>query len=198
MPSTWVNFGIAVSQYDNDDTKADLSATVVLLDEADVFLEERDLKDLNRNALVSIFLRVLEYYQGILILTSNRVGTFDEAFKSRIQLALHYKNLGEEQRKAIWHNFITRIRDLDESNVDYADLVQHISELGKEDMNGREIRNAITTARQLAKYKKTPCCYTHLKAAIEVGGRFGKYLKSTLTEFSSDDDRQHFLGVRGR
>jgi hypothetical protein len=47
----------------------------VLLDEADVFLEERDMKDLKRNALVSVFLRALEYYDGILILTSNRVGT---------------------------------------------------------------------------------------------------------------------------
>lgn len=33
------------------------------------------------NALVSVFLRVLEYYDGILILTSNRVGTFDEAIR---------------------------------------------------------------------------------------------------------------------
>lgn len=37
---------------------------VVLLDEADVFLEERTQMDLQRNALVSVFLRVLEYYQG--------------------------------------------------------------------------------------------------------------------------------------
>ena len=68
---------------------------VVLLEEADVFLEQRTLTDLDRNALVSVFLRVLEYYEGILILTSNRVGTFDEAFKSRIQLSLHYENLGK-------------------------------------------------------------------------------------------------------
>ena len=57
---------------------------VVLLDEADVFLEERTQTDLQRNALVSVFLRVLEYYEGILILTSNRVGIFDEAFMSRV------------------------------------------------------------------------------------------------------------------
>lgn len=38
---------------------------VVLLDEADVFLEQRSLDDLRRNALVSVFLRVLEYYEGI-------------------------------------------------------------------------------------------------------------------------------------
>lgn len=48
---------------------------VVLLDEADVLLEQRSLGDLKRNSLVSVFLRVLEYYEGILILTSNRVGT---------------------------------------------------------------------------------------------------------------------------
>ena len=71
---------------------------VVLLDEADVFLEQRGLEDLNRNALVSAFLRVVEYFEGILILTTNRVGTCDEAFKSRIQLALHYPPLSEEQK----------------------------------------------------------------------------------------------------
>lgn len=87
---------------------------VVLLDEADVFLEQRSLEDLRRNALVSVFLRVLEYYEGILILTSNRVGTFDEAFRSRIQLSIHYKNLNAEDRALIWANFIERLKELGE------------------------------------------------------------------------------------
>jgi ATPase family associated with various cellular activities (AAA) len=56
---------------------------VLLLDEADVFLEERSIHDIHRNALVSIFLRLLEYFQGILFLTTNRVETFDDAFQSR-------------------------------------------------------------------------------------------------------------------
>lgn len=46
---------------------------ILLLDEADVFLEKRNLQDVHRNALVSIFLRQLEYFQGILFLTTNRV-----------------------------------------------------------------------------------------------------------------------------
>ncbi|KAF5509982.1 hypothetical protein CGCS363_v002204 [Colletotrichum siamense] len=46
--------------------------TIWKADESDVFLEEREKTDLQRNALVSVFLRVLEYYEGILILTSNR------------------------------------------------------------------------------------------------------------------------------
>ena len=56
---------------------------VLLLDEADVFLEKRSIHDIHRNALVSIFLRLLEYFQGILFLTTNRVETFDDAFQSR-------------------------------------------------------------------------------------------------------------------
>ena len=56
---------------------------------------------------------------GILILTSNRVGTFDQAFKSRIQLALHYENLKRPQRRKIWWNSFTRLRDLGEIGVDY-------------------------------------------------------------------------------
>lgn len=49
---------------------------------------------------------MLEYYDGILILTSNRVATFDEAFKSRINLAIRYEDLEEEQRLKILRNFI--------------------------------------------------------------------------------------------
>jgi hypothetical protein len=41
-----------------------LIVPVILLDEADVFLEQRTLVDMERNALVSVFLRALEYYDG--------------------------------------------------------------------------------------------------------------------------------------
>lgn len=66
---------------------------VLLLDEADVFLEARTAQDIHRNALVSIFLRLLEYFQGILFLTTNRVATFDDAFQSRIHIALRVSAL---------------------------------------------------------------------------------------------------------
>ena len=55
---------------------------VLLLDEADVFLQCRDHVDLSRNAVISVFLRQLEYFQGILILTTNRIAEFDPAFES--------------------------------------------------------------------------------------------------------------------
>jgi ATPase family associated with various cellular activities (AAA) len=159
---------------------------VVLLDEADVFLEQRSLEDLVRNALVSVFLRVLEYYDGILVLTSNRVGTFDEAFKSRIQLALHYPNLGPFQRMKIWENFILRLEGLGEDMIDFDGLKDHLEELARHKMNGRQIRNAITTARQYAQWKKAVLTYSHLKDVIEISGRFDLYLDKLNGGYTQD------------
>lgn len=55
---------------------------VLLLDEADVFMQARNNTDVSRNALVSIFLRQVEYYRGILIFTTNMIDTMDQAFES--------------------------------------------------------------------------------------------------------------------
>ncbi|KAI9687859.1 MAG: hypothetical protein M1822_001940 [Bathelium mastoideum] len=159
---------------------------VVLLDEADVFLEQRSLEDLQRNALVSVFLRMLEYYEGILVLTSNRVGIFDEAFKSRIQLALHYPTLGPYQRLRIWENFIERLASFHDDSVDIADLRDNLEKLAEEKMNGRQIRNAITTARQYTRWKETTLTYEHLRDVIDVSGRFDKYLHQLNGGFTQD------------
>ena len=159
---------------------------VVLLDEADVFLEQRSLEDLRRNALVSVFLRVLEYYDGILVLTSNRVGTFDEAFKSRIQLALHYPNLSSYQRTQIWGNFISRLEKLEEQDVNFDDLKDHVEDLAKHKMNGREIRNAITTARQYAKWDDKVLDYELMQDIIETAGRFDVYIQKLNGGYTQD------------
>ena len=158
-------------------------------------MQTRDLEDLQRNALVSVFLRVLEYYDGILILTSNRVATFDEAFKSRIQLALHYEPLQEIQRKKIWENFITRIKDFDEPTVDTVNLLRSLDRLARYDMNGRQIRNAMTTARQLAMIKKESLTMTTLEHVIKVSSKFDNYLK-LVNEDLSDEQIARDLQVR--
>ena len=75
------------------------------------------------------------------------MGTFDEAFKSRIQLALHYEPLDQKQRKQVWMNFIDHLEDLGETHVDTEDLRDHVDLLAEHEMNGRQIRNAVTTAR---------------------------------------------------
>ncbi|KAK4201930.1 hypothetical protein QBC40DRAFT_48233 [Triangularia verruculosa] len=168
---------------------------IVLLDEAEVFLEQRGLADLNRNALVSVFLRVLEYYDGILILTSNRVGTFDEAFKSRIHLAIHYDNLNVPQRRRIWRNFLARLKDIDGESIDFEDINDNLGEFARMEMNGRSIRNAITTARQLAKHKKEVVNSSHLQHVIEVASRFDDYIKK-VREGLTDDELARDGGYR--
>lgn len=92
---------------------------VVPLGEADVFLEQQSLDDLRRNAWVSVFPRVLEYHEGIPILTSKRVGIFEEAFKPRVRLALDSTNLSPYQGTPIRTNFIHRLEKLEEKNVDF-------------------------------------------------------------------------------
>lgn len=166
---------------------------VVLLDEADVFLEQRSLEDLHRNALVSVFLRMLEYYDGILVLTSNRVGTFDEAFKSRIQLAIHYPSLSMHQRTRIWENFFKRLEQLNEEGIDFDDLKDHVDKLAEHKMNGREIRNVITTARQFARWERKQAGgerymlnYKVLEEVIETSGKFDKYIATLHGGFSQD------------
>ncbi|EUC27844.1 hypothetical protein COCCADRAFT_110654 [Bipolaris zeicola 26-R-13] len=168
---------------------------VVLLDEADVFLEERGQYDLARNALVSVFLRVLEYYQGILVLTSNRVGTFDEAFKSRIQLTLHYDKLSIAQRRKIWRNFIQRLKNLGGNNVDFDDINDHIDDLVTREMNGRQIRNVITTARQLAQYRGKNLCFSHLEHVMKIADKFDTYIKN-VKEGLTEDQLARDAGLR--
>jgi hypothetical protein len=75
---------------------------------SDVFLEMRAPNDPTRNGLVSVFLRKLEYYEGILFLTTNRMAQFDRAILSRIHLLLRYENLTQAARSQVWRNFLSR------------------------------------------------------------------------------------------
>lgn len=182
-----------VSEY-NANLQLTREIAVVLLDEADVFVEERTLADQKRNAIISgqlcapsvypqaelltccsVFLRVLEYYDGILILTTNRVGTFDDAFKSRIQLALRYPDLDEQQRREIWGNFFQMLRRTKE-RIDFEDLEMNVRKLSEVEINGRQIRNAITTARHLAKFRNERLVYKHVQDAIAAVIKFNEYL----------------------
>jgi len=149
----------------------DIAATwrcVLLLDEADVFLEKRNMHDLQRNALVSIFLRLLEYYSGILFLTTNRVTTFDPAFQSRIHVALKYDDLGKEARKSVWRGF------LDGSEVDEKGL----EKLAEKKVNGREIKNVVKISKSLAKMDGESVGLEGLLEILEMRNTFDKDFKA--------------------
>ncbi|KIW24465.1 uncharacterized protein PV07_10176 [Cladophialophora immunda] len=166
---------------------------VVLLDEADVFLEERQVTDLARNALVSVFLRVLEYYDGILILTTNRVGTFDEAFKSRVQLAIHYPALNSEDRFEIWCNFIDTLKEKKVSML-YEELKRKALVMSRRRFNGRQIRNCLWTATQVAKYRNEPLGYSHVEQVMDISQEFEDYLEKARGH--TDEENAQAQGVR--
>ncbi|PVH80535.1 hypothetical protein DL98DRAFT_532071 [Cadophora sp. DSE1049] len=115
---------------------------VVLLDEADVYLESRTRGEVDRNALVSVFLRELERYQGIMFLTTNRIGTFDDAFLSRLHVGLLYKALSDNDREK--RPPINVHRDAESyvtGNWKKEGVVQE--DLINIKWNGREIRNGL-------------------------------------------------------
>ncbi|KAF1956039.1 P-loop containing nucleoside triphosphate hydrolase protein [Byssothecium circinans] len=131
---------------------------VLLFDEADVFLEARGEgeNDLQRNAMVSVLLRVLEYYDGILILTTNRMKSFDIAVQSRIHIAIKYEELTAEQQSCIWESFLTQLHDKKLVD-DFSDLMRWVNAYGrKQRFNGRQIRNVVSTAMGIAMMENEP------------------------------------------
>jgi SpoVK/Ycf46/Vps4 family AAA+-type ATPase len=125
---------------------------VLLLDEADVILEKRSLEDFKRNGIVSVFLRMLEYYEGVLFLTTNRLSTMDTAFQSRIHIGIKFNPLGTNTRRAIWKAFIERLDDTESIGKD--ELLDNIETMSEWELNGREIRNVLTVAQGLALAKR--------------------------------------------
>ncbi|KAL8798626.1 MAG: hypothetical protein Q9182_006520 [Xanthomendoza sp. 2 TL-2023] len=134
---------------------------VLLLDEADVFLEQRSAHDLERNKLVSIFLRMLEYYEGILFLTTNRVDHIDPAFQSRIHISMQYNELSLSSRRHVWSNFLSSS----------AFSTDDIEKLARYKMNGREIKNVLKIAKLLAGRKDEELGVRHVESVLAVEKR---------------------------
>jgi ATP-dependent Clp protease ATP-binding subunit ClpA len=102
--------------------------------------------------LNAVFLRALDYFQGILFLTTNRVGSFDEAFMSRIHVQIGYDPLDEGSRQQIWDNHfkkLSRNREINGQEIrcsyDAKEFVRKSKDLQALKWNGREIRNGRCT-----------------------------------------------------
>ncbi|KAB7891347.1 AAA family ATPase [Poseidonibacter ostreae] len=107
---------------------------VLLLEIADTYIRCRD-NDVNYNAIVASFLRVLEYYKGILFMTSNREDDIDDAIISRSICWLKFKKPQEEERRAIWNIYIKQFNlPCDDELID-----KLVSEF--DNVSGRDIKN---------------------------------------------------------
>ncbi|OTA90243.1 hypothetical protein M434DRAFT_55841, partial [Hypoxylon sp. CO27-5] len=193
--------------------------SILLLDEADVFLARRTPQDFKRNGLVAVFLRVLEYYAGILFLTTNRIGDFDEAFSSRIHISLHYPALDYDSTIGIFElnwrlmkaRFAHKGRTLDIDTTKITGFITNYWHTEKNARwNGRQIRNACQTALALAEFEaqgtgeegarnpdaKVRLGVSHMKTVANAYLEFIKYLQDVR---DADQERYAYLmGIRRR
>lgn len=159
---------------------------LVLIDEADVFLEARNSTEIQRNALVCVMLRLLEYYSGCLFLSSNRsAGSIDAAIASRITVMLGYPPLDESGRTKVWRNLIQLVpahpidpetgelpAKIAKSSRRSSKYRVHFSDADYKELavgyllNGRQIKNSIVLARALARERGMPLSKPILKRAV--------------------------------
>ncbi|KAF3940043.1 hypothetical protein ABW19_dt0207954 [Dactylella cylindrospora] len=161
---------------------------VLLLDEADVFLAKRDNNHLARNAITSVFLRKLEYYRGILLLTTNRLESIDEAFQSRIHLCIQYPELDTAARGNIWQTFF---KIGSKSGAASLSISQEDKEtLFRLNLNGRQIKNIMSIARAYSSAKGQDVTIDTIRHAVE----FSKWTAHAAIPLSSDMKTQKSHG----
>ncbi|KAJ2895303.1 hypothetical protein MKZ38_006713 [Zalerion maritima] len=169
---------------------------ILLLDEADVFLAARTKEDFKRNGLVAAFLRVMEYYAGILFLTTNRIGDFDEAFRSRIHISLYYPELSNSKTVEVFkinmdmiaERFIRRGRRI---KIDEAGIAvfasQHFDNHPQGRWNGRQVRNACQTALALAEFEAQGNSHTAIlkpDAVVNLGVKHFETVRKAYLDFT--------------
>lgn len=136
---------------------------ILLLDEADTFLQELNANKPIRNKLVGSFRHVLEKHRGIVFLTANciSVSTFDLNAQSCIQISIAIEEPSKTHRRKIWENFL-RQHDIASAEIH---VVSHdeVRELSLFKINGRRIKNIVKAAQLLAIREGRPLSYRHIE-----------------------------------
>lgn len=115
---------------------------VVLIDEADVYIRKRE-RDLNQNAIVGAFLRVLEYQTSVLFMTTNLGDVVDDAIASRCVARVDYPMPDREAQRRIW----TMLSDLNKVGL----TAEHIEALlDAYSVSGRDIKQLLKLAQIVA------------------------------------------------
>lgn len=144
------------------------------------------------------FLRRMEYFKGLLFLTTNRVGQIDDAFISRVHIAIGYKPLSGEDRKRIWHGFFHKLVKERAGKIQVAPgakkWVLEMAAAGKAQLNGRDIRNALQTAITLAEAEAEEdpdfdpskmaivVDQSHFQRVLDISHKFHEYVRSIRRE----------------
>lgn len=130
-------------------TRAQRWGAVMLIDEADVYIKRRD-DNIAANAVVGVFLRVLEYFNGLLFLTTNRVDDIDEAIISRCIAMIKYHPPHADDRRMIWQVMTQQF-----SLALDASLIEELVMLFP-DATGRDIKGLTKLVAKFCQHKSVP------------------------------------------
>jgi hypothetical protein len=122
---------------------------ILLLDEADVYVHSRG-NDLTQNAIVGVFLRVLEYYNGVLFLTTNRADLVDDAIASRCMARIEYAIPTKADQAKIWC-VLSEVAEVRISKDVIAKVVEDNPRL-----SGRDVKNLLKLAKLISDSKSEP------------------------------------------
>jgi len=107
---------------------------------------------------------MIEYYEGMLFLTTNRLADFDPAFFNRVHITIRYGNLGPNERHNIWRQHVQRASKKNRKPSLWNEDAYRL--LGSIETNGREIRNSTRTALGFAQSMDQELDITHVVAVI--------------------------------
>ena len=143
-------------------TAAQQAGAVLLFDEADALFgrrsEVRDARDRYANLEVGFLLQRIEEHEGIVLLSTNRMGDMDEAFQRRFQFVLSFPLPDRELRARIWERLLPW--EACAEGVDVAELADRFR------LSGGEIRNAVVAAAFLAASEDVKIGQSHLLKAL--------------------------------
>jgi len=157
---------------------------ILLLDEADVYVMARG-NDLHQNAIVGVFLRVLEYFNGVLFMTTNRSDLVDDAIASRCIARIDYPMPPPEDQRRIWRI----LSDVAECAIT-PEVVEEIL-LKHNDLSGRDIKNLIKLAKAVSTARNEPITVETIdfvkrfKPTVSQSVARGKLVKGALTSVTS-------------
>jgi len=125
-------------------------SAILLIDEADVYVRSRG-NDIQQNAIVGVFLRTLEYYSGILFMTSNLETEIDDAIMSRATAHLVYEIPSDNDRLEIW-SILNEQFDVGLSTVDILSMNNTF-----QGIVGRDVKAILKLGLMVAKSKGRRC-----------------------------------------
>ena len=123
--------------------------SILLLDEADVYIRCRD-NDLQHNAIVAEFLRTLEYFRGLLFMTTNRIDDVDDAILSRCIAIIQYHVPPKDDAARLWKSMAIQF-EVELPN----DLVEELT-ASYPNASGRDIKELLKLTSKYCKSKNMP------------------------------------------